>query len=170
MVSARPLNRDVRCLVKFRVRAAVTPMGLTLSGVFLASASFGSTPPQTPTALEIASCNLAAGASRYEGRLIKMRGRLDLGMHWFVLLDAACPDVIVFLKLTSDVYGADWCRSEQASERYGCPLKAGVTATVTGTYRYTHGSKQFHELEVTRFDDLVAGEAPNNALEQTRGQ
>lgn len=89
--------------------------------------------------VDIALCQLVRDGRSYDGRRIRVRAKFGSASEYIELFDEECPLNFVFVESTNSDVDVTLCRSDELSEKYGCPVnrESGVKATFTGTYHYT---------------------------------
>jgi len=88
--------------------------------------------------IEVTVCQLALHGDRYDGKLIRVTARPQIGVEFFRLYSRNCPDSSLIVGHTAvDLSG---CDDKTVMEKYGCPLnpETGVRVTLTGKFRFKH--------------------------------
>jgi hypothetical protein len=106
-------------------------------------------------------CELAANPSAFEGKVVTVSGKFDLGLEYFVLASDECPAIVVFLEPAESEVVGEPCASEALAKRVGCPLKSGAYGSATGTYHYKTNPRGFHTLKLLELSNLTVGDPPN---------
>jgi hypothetical protein len=90
---------------------------------------------ELPRPTDVAICQLTLHGAQYDGTLIRVEARVDIGMEFIRLYGASCPHADIFVgDAAVDVTG---CADEAITKKYGCPLNpgTGVLVILTGRFR-----------------------------------
>jgi hypothetical protein len=131
----------------------MTPLPIALA-VTLVAVSTGCSRGQF-SAKPLTICQLDRLGHGYEGKKVRVRGTLHVSEHFVALIDAGCPDMLVFSESRSKDIDPLLCNDEKLVEKYGCPAHAehgDLNATWFGVYR--RGNFGAGAIDIERIEDV----------------